>query len=114
MEKAVRWSILGLMVFLIVGLAFSLGFVLRMAFEDSDSGSTAAKVTTMTGDGEPEFAVLGEIYRALRDNYVDPAAIDGDLLRTGAINGLINAVGDTHQVYLSKEARQFGDTDLQG
>lgn len=114
MEKAVRWSIIGLMVVLIVSLSFSLGFVLRMAFDDGDGGSTAARLTTAVDDNEPEFAVLGEIYRALRDNYVDPAAIDGELLRTGAINGLINAVGDTHQVYLSKEDRQFGDTDLNG
>src|SRR5215217_5150902 len=114
MDKAVRWSIIGLMVFLIVGLAFSLGFVLRMAFEDGGGSTTTTRLTTQTGENEPEFAVLGEIYRALRDNYVDPAGIDGELLRTGAINGLINAVGDVHQVYLSKEARQFGDTDLNG
>jgi carboxyl-terminal processing protease len=115
MEKAVRWSVIGLMVVLIVGLSFSLGFVLRMAFEDGSGGrTTTARVTTALSEDEPEFAVLGEIYRALRDNYIDPAAIDGELLRTGAINGLINAVGDTHQVYLSKEDRQFGDTDLNG
>jgi carboxyl-terminal processing protease len=114
MQKAVRWSIIGLMVFLIVGLSFSLGFVLRMAFEDGDGTKTTTRLTTQTGENEPEFAVLGEIYRALRDNYIDPAAIDAELLRTGAINGLINAVGDTHQVYLSKESREFSDTDLQG
>jgi carboxyl-terminal processing protease len=114
MEKAVRWSIIGLMVVLIVGLSFSLGFVLRMAFEEDEGGTTTARLTTTVSEDEPEFAVLGEIYRALRDNYIDPAAIDGELLRTGAINGLINAVGDTHQVYLSKEDRQFGDTDLNG
>jgi carboxyl-terminal processing protease len=115
MQKAVRWSIVGLMVFLIVGLAFSLGFVLRMVFEEDGGGTTTqARMTTQESGEEPEFAVLGEIYRALRDNYIDPAAIDGELLRTGAINGLINAVGDTHQVYLTKEAREFGDTDLKG
>ena len=114
MEKAVRWSLVGLMVFLIVGLSFSLGFVLRMAFEDEGGAGTTTRLTTQTGEDEPEFAVLGEIYRALRDNYIDPAAIDPELLRTGAINGLINAVGDTHQIYLSKEAREFSDTDLRG
>ena len=113
MEKAVRWSVIGLMVLLIVGLSFSLGFVLRMAFEDGGS-EQPRRLSTAVEEGEPEFAVLGEIYRALRDNYVDPESIDGELLRTGAINGLINAVGDTHQVYLTKEQRQFGDTDLQG
>jgi carboxyl-terminal processing protease len=114
MEKTLRWSIVGLMVFLIVGLSFALGFVLRMAFEDDSGTTTTARLTTQAGENEPEFAVLGEIYRALRDNYIDPAAIDPELLRTGAINGLINAVGDTHQVYLSKEAREFSDTDLKG
>jgi len=115
MEKAVRWSVIGFMVVLIVGLAFSLGFVLQMALDDDSGSSTSAqRLTTTESEDEPEFAVLGEIYRALRDNYIDPNAIDGELLRTGAINGMINAIGDTHQVYLTKEARQFGDTDLQG
>ncbi|MGH2585830.1 MAG: S41 family peptidase [Dehalococcoidia bacterium] len=115
MEKAVRWSLIGFLVVLIVGLAFSLGFVLRVALEDDGGdGTTASRLTTAESEDEPEFAVLGEIYRALRDNYVDPNAIDPELLRTGAINGMINALGDTHQVYLTKEARQFGDTDLQG
>ncbi len=114
MHKAVRWSMVGLMVVLIVGLSFSLGFVLRMAFEDENAPTQAKRTTTMVGEDEPEFAVLGEIYRALRDNYVEPERIDAELLRTGAINGLINAVGDTHQVYLTKENREFGDTDLKG
>src|SRR5215204_7207100 len=114
MDKAVRWSIIGLMVFLIVGLAFSLGFVLRMAFEDGGGSTTTTRLTTQTGENEPEFAVLGEIYRALRDNYIDPAAIDPELLRTGAINGLINAVGDTHQVYITKESRQAESRSLNG
>ena len=113
MEKAVRWSVIGLLGVMIVALAFTLGFVLRMAFEDSGTETTTA-ASTVTEDGVPEFGVLSEIYRALRDNYIEPAAIDPELLRTGAINGLINAVGDTHQVYLTKEAREFGDTDLKG
>jgi carboxyl-terminal processing protease len=84
-----------------------------MAFEETET-TTAKRNTTIVSENEPEFAVLGEIYRALRDNYVEPSRIDPELLRTGAINGLINAVGDTHQVYLSKENREFSDTDLEG
>ena len=113
MEKAVRWSLLGMLVVLVVGLSFALGFVLRMAFEDGGTGKTA-QASVVSKDGEPDFSVLTEIYRALRDNYVEPERIDGDLLRSGAINGLINTVGDTHQVYISKEAREFSDTDLKG
>jgi carboxyl-terminal processing protease len=113
MEKAVRFSLIGLMVVLIVGLSFTLGFVLRMALDEGGAASTA-QATTVRRDGEPEFGVLSEIYRALRDNYIEPDRIDPDLLRSGAINGLINTVGDTHQVYISKEARELSDTELKG
>lgn len=114
MEKAVRWSVIGLLVVMIVGLSFGLGFVLRMAFEDDSGARTVQTASPSREDGDPDFTVLDEIYSALNDNYVDPAAIDPELLRTGAINGLINAVGDTHQVYLTKQAREAGDTDLRG
>jgi carboxyl-terminal processing protease len=112
MEKAVKWSVFGLLGVLIVGLSFTLGFVLRMASE-GDSAIASPKSAVSRNDNV-DFSVLAEIYDALKDNYVDPQSIDPELLRTGAINGLINAVGDVHQVYLTKEAREFGDTDLKG
>lgn len=112
MQKAARWSLVGLMIVLIVGLSFTLGFVLRMVFEDGP-GATA-QATTVSRDGEPDFTVLNEIYRALRDHYIEPERIEGDLMRSGAINGLLNSVGDTHQVYITKEARELSDTDLKG
>jgi carboxyl-terminal processing protease len=113
MEKAVRWSMVGLMVTLIIGLSFSLGFVLRMTLED-DGGPAATASAATTKEGDPDFGVLGEIYSALRDNYIEPERIDPELLRTGAINGLINAVGDTHQVYITKESRQAESRSLNG
>src|SRR5262249_27390524 len=112
MEKAVRWSMVGLMVVLIIGLAFSLGFALRMIVEDNSSPAATASAATQSGD--PDFGALNEIYGALRDNYIDPDRIDPELLRTGAINGLINAVGDTHQVYITRESRQAEDRSLNG
>ena len=114
MERAVRWSVIGLCVFLIVGLSFTLGFALRMAFEQPKQAAKEESAPPATREGEPDFYVLTEIYRALRDNYIDPEAIDPELMRTGAINGLINALGDTHQVYLTREARRLGDTELKG
>ena len=49
MHKAVRWSMVGLMVVMIVGLSFSLGFVLRMAFEDDGAATPAKRATTTVG-----------------------------------------------------------------
>lgn len=111
MERAVGWIAAGVLGLVVVLLSFGLGFGLRMATEDS---AKAAPSTTAKAGGDPSFGVLDEIYGALKQNYVDPDRIDADLLRTGAINGEINAVGDTHQIYLTKEARDREQTDLKG
>jgi carboxyl-terminal processing protease len=110
MHKAVRWSLVGLFLVLIVGLSFSLGFVLRPAIDQSDP----AQASAVARDGDPDFYVLSEMYRVLRDNYVDPSKVQAGQLRGGAINGLLEAVGDTHQAYLTKEQLQQSETDLRG
>lgn len=115
MGKAVRWSIIGVLVAMIVGLSFGLGFVLRMAFEDDSPSSTAVRAaSTTTDDGDPDFTVLNEIYDALQEHYIEPTALDADVVRTGAINGVINAIGDTHQAYITREARVSFEDDTNG
>jgi len=110
----VRWSLVALLLFMVVGLAFGLGFGTRYLIEDK-SGATATTATSAVRDnGAPDFRVLDDIYKALKDNFVDPDRIDAELLRTGAINGLITAVGDPHQVYITKSQAELDDTDLKG
>lgn len=111
-EQAVRWSLVGLMLLMVVGLAFGLGFSTRMLLDSADD-STPATTVRAAGDG-PDFRVLDEIYQAMKENYIEPERLDADLLRTGAINGLITAIGDPHQVYITKEQAELDDTSLRG
>ncbi len=113
MENVVRWSLIGLMLLMVVGLSFGLGFGTRLLLNDSTDTPTGTRATTRA-DGAPDFRVLDDIYKTLKDHYVDPDRIEPDLMRTGAINGLINAVGDTHQVYITKENSEFEDDNLNG
>jgi carboxyl-terminal processing protease len=112
-QAALRWTLVGAMLLMVVGLAFGLGFGTRLILEDDKPVGTVAQASGGV-DGAPDFRVLDEIYKALRDNYVDPDRIDAELMRTGAINGLINAVGDPHQVYLTKSQAEGSADDLKG
>lgn len=115
-EAAVRWSIVGILMFLMVGLAFGLGVITHVLIERADDSTAAPRRVTgeYYPDGSPNFAVLDDIYAAFKEFYVDPDAINAELLRLGAINGMINAVGDTHQMYLTRKQAELDDTDLRG
>jgi carboxyl-terminal processing protease len=108
----VRWAMIGLLVLMIVGLSFGLGFSTRYLLDRG--GDRAAPVVAVRPDGAPDFRVLDDIFRALKDYYIDPDSLDAQVLRMGAINGLLTAVGDPHQVYLTKEQAELDDTDLRG
>ena len=110
--SALRWSLVGLLMFMVIGLAFALGFGTHLLLDGTNDGQATAN--TVRTDGAPDFRVLDDIYKTLKDHYVDPERIEPDLLRTSAINGLINAIGDTHQVYLTKDQAEFDDTELSG
>jgi carboxyl-terminal processing protease len=111
-ETALRWSMVGMMLLLVIGLAFALGFTTRVLVENSAAADDP--VATLRKDGSPDFRVLDDIYKVLKERYIEPERLDPELLRTGAINGLLNAVGDTHQVYLTKTQAEFESDSLAG
>ena len=109
---ALRWSLVGLLMLMVVGLSFALGFGAHVLMDGSDTSEGATSATRK--DGSPDFRVLDDMYGILKNYYVEPERIDPELLRTGAINGLLNAIGDTHQVYMTKDQAEFDDTELAG
>jgi carboxyl-terminal processing protease len=111
-ENAVRWSLIGLLLLMVVGLSFGLGFGTHVLIDHTESTSPTSTAATKA-DGSPNFHVLDEIYQIMKDNYVDPSRIDPDLIRSGAINGVLNAIGDPFQVYVTKEQAEFDD-DVNG
>jgi carboxyl-terminal processing protease len=63
----------------------------------------------------PEFATYLEAWQVLRDNYVDPTALDPRLLTYGSIDGLVQAIGDTgHTRFLTPAEVADQHTSLSG
>ena len=112
-ESALRWVLIGMLMLMVVGLSFGLGFGVRHVTMGKPAGTAAIAASTRE-DGSPDFRVMDDIWQALRENYIDPDNLQSDLLRSGAINGLLTAVGDTHQTYVSKEQANLDDLDLRG
>jgi carboxyl-terminal processing protease len=96
---------------LAVALAIALSGVAGFAIGDggSDSGRTSVSVSDAKG-----FSILNEIYAILQEDFVNPDAVDPDVLRMGAINGLLQALGDPHTVYIDPESYSLGIDVISG
>src|SRR5579885_3306199 len=121
-QKAAVWMIGALLAISFGAFAFLGGYFVRKTTEPataSSSSSAAANVAQTGGSassgGTNNFAVLQEIDDVLKANYIDPSRLqDQEALKQGAIDGLLNTVGDSHQVYVRPEDVQFEQTDLSG
>ena len=110
----------------LVAFAFLGGYLVRKTTEPApvvaqsfaaDAGGAAAATAppSAKSSGTNNFAVLQEIDDVLKANYVDPSRLDDQQgLKQGAIDGLLNTVGDSHQVYVRPEDKQFEESDLSG
>ncbi len=93
MWKAMKWSMLSLGVALAIALSGVIGYTLG---DSGDGGGT----TTVEISDEIGFGILEEIYAILEEDFVNPEALDPELLKLGAINGILQALGDPHTVYI--------------
>lgn len=109
--ETARTAVILVLSLAMVVLAFGLGWgVHAVAFDEPATGSPAAAES----GGAPDFAVLQDIYEILQRDFVDPSRVDPELLREGAINGMLEVLNDPHSVYISPEALQAGAGDLEG
>ena len=104
MWKAAKWGALSLAVALAIVLSGVVGHTLGQ-----DSGAPSS-VREDSGD----FRVLDEIIRILGEDFVDPKAVDYDTLRQGAINGILQALGDAHTTYITPEDFALGVDMISG
>ncbi len=100
MWRAAKWGMLSLAVALAIVLSGVVGHTLG---GDGDSPRT----TTVQQDSQ-DFRILDEIYRILGEDFVNPDALDPDILRAGAINGILQALGDPHTIYITPEEYALG------
>lgn len=102
MWKTLKLSLALTFVALVVAFGGALGFALG---EDNGGGSTG---TTTVPRSSEEFGILDEIADILRDDFVNPDAVTDRALEQGSIQGIIDALGDPHTVYITPEAYQSG------
>src|SRR3972149_5853991 len=105
MWKVAKWGMLGLAVALAIALSGVVGHSIG-----EDGAKPATSVPTDGGD----FGILNEIYGILQPDFGGPASIDPTALRTGAINGIIQALGDPHTVYIDPESYALGIDIISG
>jgi len=101
-----------------VGLAFIILMVGVVGYAVGDTGasdngasnnSRPAQQTNSEG-----YAILDEIEGILHEDFVNPDAVNPDLLHEGAIQGLIESLGDPHTVYISPEDFAVGIDIISG
>ncbi|HLZ72910.1 MAG TPA: S41 family peptidase [Dehalococcoidia bacterium] len=124
-QKALAWMIGALLAVSLGAFAFLGGYFVRKTTEPASASAPAAVAAaaatagagsaSASASGNVDFGVLQEIDNVLKANYVDPSRLqDQQALKQGAIDGLLNTVGDSHQVYVRPEDVQFEETDLSG
>ncbi len=105
MWKAAKWGMLSLAVALAIVLSGVVGHTLGQG--DAPTGSVERSAST-------DFGILDEIYKILGEDFVNPEAVDPQLLRAGAINGVLQALGDPHTVYIDPESYALGVDIISG
>jgi carboxyl-terminal processing protease len=58
--------------------------------------------------------LLSEIDGILRDEFIDPSAMDADKMRFGAASGYVSALGDAHTVFVEPSTAEIMEQDMQG
>lgn len=110
MERLLRYAAAALIVAMIATLSYGIGAV-RTPLPVSDTASLAPFPRAGSGS---EFAIIDEVFDVFKDHFVDPDAFDYESMRVGAIQGMIDSLGDPNQVYISAERYRLDRNDFEG
>ena len=101
--KVLRWTMFGLLVVLLSVMSGVVGFAIGGGGEDgTGTGSTSP------AQGEADFGILNEIYGIIGEDFVAQDSVDPEMLRQGAIDGALSALGDPHTTYIDPETYSLG------
>lgn len=112
MWKGLKWGVLGLVLALVIVLSGVVGHTLG---QDGGGGGAAPEPEAQApSTTSQDFGILDEIYQILQEEFVNPEQVNPDLLRLGAINGIIQALGDPHTIYIDPETYALGVDIISG
>jgi carboxyl-terminal processing protease len=111
MMKGLRWILLGLFVVLLSVMSGVVGFAVGGGGEDCQVSMSGG---SRSSTGEADFGVLDEVYDVLREDFVDQDSLDPEILRQGAIDGLLASLGDVHTLYIDPQSFALGVDVISG
>ncbi len=94
---------------IIIVVSMIIGSIITIIIRDTDC---KPKKTSISNGGYSEFEPLYETYEILRKNYYED--VDTSKLIDGAIDGMMNSLGDKHSMYFNKENKKEFDSELSG
>lgn len=106
-----RWATVILLLVAVITLSFGLGFGVN-ELRQRDNDSQVAPIGSLSDDESIGAATLDEIYEILSQEYVDKDILDADTFQQAAIQGVLNALNDTHTVYITPEQKAQGALDF--
>ncbi len=125
--------LVGVLSVFIAGLLVAVGFLARVVIEGDPEPVTQIQTVEVTATPAADDAaadtddadqpgvfsdidaeLLDEIIEILEDDFVEPDLIDRQLLLEGAINGLFQALGDPHSVYIDPQTYAVSRDDFSG
>jgi carboxyl-terminal processing protease len=101
-RSVVLGGMVALAVVLLSAMSGVVGFVVGGGGEEGGGGGATSQST------KGDFGILDEIYKVIREDYVDPSHVDLAALRVGAIDGAIQALHDPHTIYIDPESYALG------
>jgi carboxyl-terminal processing protease len=93
---------------LLIIVVFASGFALG----SQHSVSVAQSTTSMPPEAESVFEPFWQVYNLIRSDYLEP--VEPDLLLDGAINGMVESLGDQFSGYMNPEVYPLLNDDLSG
>ncbi|KKS12959.1 MAG: Carboxyl-terminal protease [Candidatus Yanofskybacteria bacterium GW2011_GWA1_41_6] len=102
---------------IIVSLA--LGFTGGFLFKDFGSGNSVATIKQLINldNGKPEnvdFSLFWKVYNDLSAKYVDKGKVDPQKILYGAIDGLVNSIGDPYTVFFEPVTSKKFQEEISG
>lgn len=111
-DEQPRWWLWGLpLAALVLGLVFLAG-VVGFWFGEREEGGGGAKQGIEAPEGD--FGILQEVYQVLKNYYVDPERVTPELMRQGAIEGMLSVLGDRNTQYIDPESYAAGIDIISG
>lgn len=109
MKRLIKAALIALFLVVLTSGAFTAGVIL------GNSGVLEPGVVRAQSDQPDEFDVFWQVWELTHDHFVDRKTLDDKLLTYGAINGLIQALGDEgHTRFLTPEEVERQRTDISG